>query len=131
MILKSFHSQQANFYSTLKKSFLVLEIRDRDFMFLNAFDECPRFTNGRQNLLHKIKNIIPDFSKKTDHSWPTIASITWILYYYPGFSGELVTNIIDLLHLMLFFFVGIHVSKGHGITKKRRREIWKTCREVD
>ena len=67
----------------------------------------------------KLKTSSPIFQRK-----PTIASITWILYYYPGFSGELVTNIINRFATFnAFFFVGIHVSKGHGITKKRRREI--------
>ena len=55
------------------------------------FLHCPRFTNGRRNLLLKIEMIIPDISRKSDTS---IRSI--LLYCDPSFSAEVNTNILNL-----------------------------------
>ena len=69
-----------------------------DIEILNhLFLHCPRFTNGRQNLLLKIERIIPDMSGKTD------ASITSILLYGgPSFSAEL--KLTHSVHLLTTYY---------------------------
>ena len=63
-----------------------------DIETLNHFFlHCLRFTNESQNLLLKIKGIIPDVYRKTDAS---IISI--LLYGDRSFLAELTTNILNL-----------------------------------